>query len=499
MFRKICTLLILCFLIFVLMPTASYAVSFTVRVIYFLPIDTVASPNVDAKIDRFVKSAQKLFANEMERHGYGRKTFTLETNAKGEIVVHRVKGRFSRAYYQTISKTTPELPEKFANQNNIRLIFLEGNQFHELLHNRTACGVGGDWTNGLTFYSGTALVPASGSCFNTGVIAHELGHTFGLGHNFENHRYLMGRGDELLAPCEAEWLSEHHYFNKTKILNNAPKVTRRYEPQAELENKIRFKVALEDRDGLHHVHFFVEENLELIGYQSLNGKRDTAEVIVRRSKIKYHKKLLLRAMDLNGNYYIYDIPIQSLPESIDPEPVVKEDPPQTPDFSHLKNMDVDGNGFVNIGDLEIVISNLGENIDEGTDPNPDVNRDGVVTQADVDLIIKQLNAAAAPTAPKVPERTQLLSNYPNPFNPDTWIPYQLATDSSVEIRIFTSKGAAVQTLQLGNQAPGIYQSRSRAAYWDGRNAFGEPVASGIYFYTLTAGDFTATRKMLIRK
>ena len=497
MFRKTSTLLILLFL--VLMPTASYAVSFTVRVIYFLPINTSAAPNVDAKIDRLVKSAQKFFANEMERHGYGRKTFTLETNAKGKIVVHRVKGRFSRTYYQTISRTKPELPRQFVSQNNISLIFLEGNQFHELLENKF-CGKGGDWINGLNFYSGIALVPASGHCFNTSTIAHELGHTFGLRHNFENHRYLMGIGNDLLAPCEVEWLSEHHYFNKTKILNNAPKVTRRYEPQAELDNKIRLKVALEDPDGLHYAHFYVTDNLELIGYQSLNGKRDMAEVVVRRSKLRYHKELYLQAMDLNGNYYIHSIPIRSLPESIDPEPIVREkSPPQTPDFSHLKNIDVDGNGLVNIADLDIVISNLGKNIEEDADTNPDVNRDGVVTQADVDLIIKQLNVAAAPTTPKVPERTQLLPNYPNPFNPDTWIPFQLATDSNVQIRICTAKGVVVQTLQLGNQAPGMYQSRSRAAYWDGKNAVGEPVASGVYFYTLTAGDFTATRKMLIRK
>ena len=497
MLRKTSTLLVI--LLLVLMPTASYAVSFTVRVIYFLPINTSAAPNVDAKIDRLVKSAQKFFANEMERHGYGRKTFTLETNAKGKIVVHRVKGRFSRAYYQTIDRTTPELPKQFVNQNNISLILLEGNQFHELLENKF-CGKGGDRINGLTFYSGTALVPASGPCFNASVIAHELGHTFGLRHNFENHRYLMGSGSDLLAPCEAEWLNEHHYFNKTKILNNAPKVTRRYELQAELDNKIRIKVALEDSDGLHHAHFYITDNSELIGYQSLNGKRDMAELVVRRSKLRNQKELYLQPMDLNGNYYIYNIPIRSLPESIDPEPIVREkSPPQTPDFSHLKNIDVDGNGLVNISDLDIVISNLGKNIEEDTDTNPDVNRDGVVTQADVDLIIKQLNAAAAPTAPKGPERTQLLPNYPNPFNPETWIPYQLSKPSEVRVRIYTTKGVLVRTLDVGHQPVGIYQHRSRAIYWDGKNAMGESVASGVYFYTFTAGDFTATRKMLIRK
>jgi len=102
----------------------------------------------------------------------------------------------------------------------------------------------------------------------------------------------------------------------------------------------------------------------------------------------------------------------------------------------------------------------------------------------------------------------LLANFPNPFNPETWIPYQLAKPAEVTITIYAVDGQIVRELALGHQPAGMYQNRSRAAYWDGRNAFGEPVASGIYFYTLstestrdsvTAGNFTATRKMLIRK
>ena len=93
----------------------------------------------------------------------------------------------------------------------------------------------------------------------------------------------------------------------------------------------------------------------------------------------------------------------------------------------------------------------------------------------------------------------LLVNFPNPFNPETWIPYQLAKSAEVTITIYAVNGHMVRRLALGHQPAGIYQSRSRAAYWDGRNEFGEPVASGVYFYTLTAGNFAATRKMLIRK
>ena len=99
----------------------------------------------------------------------------------------------------------------------------------------------------------------------------------------------------------------------------------------------------------------------------------------------------------------------------------------------------------------------------------------------------------------IPETTALLPNYPNPFNPETWIPYHLSKAANVTLTIYDVRGSVVRELALGHQAAGVYQSRGRAAYWDGRNNIGEPVASGVYFYTLTAGDFTATRKLLIAK
>ena len=98
-----------------------------------------------------------------------------------------------------------------------------------------------------------------------------------------------------------------------------------------------------------------------------------------------------------------------------------------------------------------------------------------------------------------PTQNLLLQNYPNPFNPETWIPYQLSEDSSVSVSIYDTTGKLVRTLSLGFQSAGFYNSQGRAAYWDGRNEVGESVASGVYFYTLTAGGFTATRKLLIRK
>ena len=201
--------------------------------------------------------------------------------------------------------------------------------------------------------------------------------------------------------------------------------------------------------------------------------------------------------------------------------------------------DVNADGSVNIQDLVLVASNLGE-----TGQNTaDVNGDGIVNVLDLTRVAGALGTAASapsdweqtlafmPTREQVsewleqarrmniadptfqrgilmlerllasltPKETVLLPNYPNPFNPETWIPYQLSEPVAVDITIYSADGQLVRRLSFGDQSAGRYESRSRAAYWDGRNETGELVASGLYFYTLTAGDFSATRKMLIRK
>ena len=100
---------------------------------------------------------------------------------------------------------------------------------------------------------------------------------------------------------------------------------------------------------------------------------------------------------------------------------------------------------------------------------------------------------------EIPAETELLRNYPNPFNPETWIPYRLAEDAFVRLTIYDQTGKVVRTLDVGHRVAAVYESRSKAIYWDGRNEVGESVASGVYFYHLSAGDYSATRKMLIVK
>ncbi|RKU29069.1 hypothetical protein C6499_09360 [Candidatus Poribacteria bacterium] len=119
------------------------------------------------------------------------------------------------------------------------------------------------------------------------------------------------------------------------------------------------------------------------------------------------------------------------------------------------------------------------------------------TQKGIDVLEQLLAALTLAEAP--PKKTALLVNYPNPFNPETWIPYQLAEPATVSISIHSTDGKLVRILELGQLPAGVYKHKARAAYWDGRNQLGESVASGVYFYTLTADDFTATGKMFIRK
>ena len=98
-----------------------------------------------------------------------------------------------------------------------------------------------------------------------------------------------------------------------------------------------------------------------------------------------------------------------------------------------------------------------------------------------------------------PKETLLLANYPNPFYPETWIPYRLAEDALVTLTIYDAVGQVVRTLEVGHRIAAVYENRSKAIYWDGRNEWGETVASGIYFYHLSARDYSATRRMIILK
>jgi hypothetical protein len=118
------------------------------------------------------------------------------------------------------------------------------------------------------------------------------------------------------------------------------------------------------------------------------------------------------------------------------------------------------------------------------------------SQVELDPASRQLEIIWRRQRPPI---TQLLQNYPNPFNPESWIPFDLAAEAVVKIEIYSQKGILVRRLFLGYTDAGIYRQKERAAYWDGRNAMGEPVSSGIYFYQIQADDYRQMRKMVILK
>ena len=132
-------------------------------------------------------------------------------------------------------------------------------------------------------------------------------------------------------------------------------------------------------------------------------------------------------------------------------------------------------------------------------PNPSIGGEPLqytITAEDVKRSLIQLPVLIAY---EIPTETELLPNYPNPFNPETWIPYRLAEDAFVTLTIYDQAGQLVRTLDVGHRIAAVYENRSKAIYWDGRNQVGEGVASGVYFYHLSAGDYSAIQKMVILK
>ena len=172
--------------------------------------------------------------------------------------------------------------------------------------------------------------------------------------------------------------------------------------------------------------------------------------------------------------------------------------------------DVNGDGVVNVFDLVFVAGAIGGG---GAAPSAYSPDPLIVSTADVErwLALAQglgvgdanfqrgIRFLEGLLAALTPKETTLLPNYPNPFNPETWIPYRLAREAEVAITIYDTKGTPVRRLALGNQAAGDYAERGKAAYWDGRNERGETVTSGIYIYQFRAGDYAAARRMAIVK
>ena len=500
----------------------------SVRVVYFQPSDRAAQPGINANLRTLVTDVQQFYAEQMDTHRYGEKTVAFETDTSGNVRVRHFTGEFPDAYYQTqtYDKVQKELSDYFYQSKHVYLVAIDISS--EVINDDGTCGVGGGrWWNrfeGEAWHrdlGGLAVIPASGDCFNVGVTAHELGHAMGLDHDFRDDTYLMGYGSQQRLSREAAaWLDASRLFNPSQ-----PDLGQQAAIEVLSNRAAQFRFQVTDGDGLHQAQLLIPttpddpaQGTKLHRSQALNGKQSLT-IAFSAVPVVSGQEVTLQVIDVHGNIAKQTFSIG------------------TADSVQVVG-DINGDGVVNIQDLVLVANALGQTGQQAAD----VNGDGIVNIQDLVKVAGAIGGdAAAPSvmpaaleffstaevqqwlvatnrlsltdalsqrgvrfleqllAALTPTETALLPNYPNPFNPETWIPYQLAESAAVTVRIYAANGSLVRMLALGHQPAGIYEGRSRAAYWDGKNALGEPVASGVYFYTLSAGDFTATRKMLIRK
>ena len=280
-----------------------------VRLIYFLPRDRQPEPDIDAKMDRVLKEVQQHYADEMERLGYGKKTFKLETGANGKVVVHRMKGNFNDADYRfdTFNTIANEINKQYDTFKNVYFVAANtATGFESGVPGRErVCGLGGHFT----------LVRSLDECFTTNygflIAAHELGHTFGLQHDFRNDTYLMSYGGGTdLSPCDAEWLDVHRAFNSSQATSDERATIEMLPPSlASPPNAIRFRFEVIDPDGLHQARLHTTTLsgaaagfLELVSCKQLNGNPNSTAELVTTYLGPKNKSVSLQVIDVHGNF-----------------------------------------------------------------------------------------------------------------------------------------------------------------------------------------------------
>lgn len=317
-------------LLILLIPSADAKLPFIVRVVYFEPID---APEMPDGIEELMREVQDFYRSEMERHGYGAKTFRLETDRQGDPIVHIVNGKKKSNTYTSYQALEPELPRELRNENNIHVFFMGGMRF---VKPGGVLGVGVALAGGVC--GGNARIAAVGEGFRLSVVAHELGHTFGLYHNIRRGNFLMGHGTKELDDYEARWLDKHHYFNSVHEINAVPRVIRAHQTEHiaikekgvnfQERDGVRFKIDVQSHNTLHQALLYRDSDLGFLGWRKLRGNNGSFEIDAFRSDVLRDNIAYLQVMDILGNYTIdtvrYTLPKLPQPKEEKEEEVLQD-------------------------------------------------------------------------------------------------------------------------------------------------------------------------------